>query len=652
MNSDSLFQPIALGTLELPNRLTMTTVKLGYGTKEGEVTERHIAFYVRRAEGGVGLITTEPLYIRRNGRELPTQLGIHDDRLADGLRRLVEAVHAAGGRIMAHINHAGRAVNPKLVPEEERVSASDVLCPANGVTPRPLSRQEIPAYVEAFAAAARRVKEAGFDALEVPFSHGYLIHQFLSPHSNHRDDEYGGLLENRLRFGREVIAAARQEVGANFPIVVRMNGTDYVEDGLGIEDAIAVAQALEEMRVEALSVTSGTMCESVPFCLYPTGTPKANLLPMAARIRAAVSLPVAVAGRIRTPQVAREALGGGQVDLVGLGRPFLADPDWPRKAQSGDEEAILLCAACHQGCLAQLRQGHGTSCMFNPLCGREGEELIAPAKRSRQVMVIGGGPGGMEAATIAAQRGHHVTLYERDDRLGGRFWEAAQVPHKEEFADIIHYQQIQMERAGVGVRLSTPVRPELVAAEAPDVVIVATGAQPIVPPFPGLEETRWMTAYDLLDGRAEVSTSSAFIVGAGTTGLETAEYLARKGVSCIVVKRKPEVGAKLDPLAQAVLLKRLEKLGVEVRTGVEVMRFETDAEGRTIVVARPYPHQEEAAEMRFPAETVIIALGLRADRALAGALEGYAEVHLIGDCVEPREALDAVYEGFEVGRTL
>jgi 2,4-dienoyl-CoA reductase-like NADH-dependent reductase (Old Yellow Enzyme family)/thioredoxin reductase len=652
MNSDSLFQPIALGTLELPNRLTMTTVKLGYGTKEGEVTERHIAFYVRRAEGGVGLITTEPLYIRRNGRELPTQLGIHDDRLADGLRRLVEAVHAAGGRIMAHINHAGRAVNPKLVPEEERVSASDVLCPANGVTPRPLSRQEIPAYVEAFAAAARRVKEAGFDALEVPFSHGYLIHQFLSPHSNHRDDEYGGLLENRLRFGREVIAAARQEVGANFPIVVRMNGTDYVEDGLGIEDAIAVAQALEEMRVEALSVTSGTMCESVPFCLYPTGTPKANLLPMAARIRAAVSLPVAVAGRIRTPQVAREALAGGQVDLVGLGRPFLADPDWPRKAQSGDEEAILLCAACHQGCLAQLRQGHGTSCMFNPLCGREGEELIAPAKRSRQVMVIGGGPGGMEAATIAAQRGHHVTLYERDDRLGGRFWEAAQVPHKEEFADIIHYQQIQMERAGVGVRLSTPVRPELVAAEAPDVAIVATGAQPIVPPFPGLEETRWMTAYDLLDGRAEVSTSSAFIVGAGTTGLETAEYLARKGVSCIVVKRKPEVGAKLDPLAQAVLLKRLEKLGVEVRTGVEVMRFETDAEGRTIVVARPYPHQEEAAEMRFPAETVIIALGLRADRALAGALEGYAEVHLIGDCVEPREALDAVYEGFEVGRTL
>jgi len=652
MPNDELFQPLQLGSLTLPNRLIMTTVKLGYATPEGEVTERHIAFYVRRAEGGVGLITTEPLYIRANGRELPTQLGIHEDRLADGLRRLVDAVHAAGGRIMAHINHAGRAANPKLVPEGERVSASDVPCPANGVTPRPLSREEIADYVGFFAAAAYQVKRVGFDAIEVPFSHGYLIHQFLSPHTNRRDDEYGGPLENRLRFGREVIAAVRQAVGEDFPIVVRMNATDYVDGGLGIEDAIAIAQALEDMGANALSVTSGTMCESVPYCLYPTGTPKANLLPLAARIRAAVSLPVAVAGRIRTPQIAREALAAGQADLIGLGRPLIADPDWPRKAQSGDEEAILLCAACHQGCLAELRRGRGTSCMFNPLSGREWEVQITPAEHPKRVMVVGGGPGGMEAAAIAAQRGHRVTLYERSDRLGGTFRLAAQVPHKEEFADIIRYQQIQLERSGVEVRLNTLVTPEMVAAENPDAVVLATGARPVVPPFPGLDKTRWMTAYDLLDGRAEVTTSTAFIVGAGTVGLETAEFLARRGVKCIVVKRKPEVGGKLDKLARAVLLKRLEKLGVEVRTGVEVVRFETDEDGRTTVVARPYPPEEGAAEMRFPAETVIIALGLRPNRELAEALQDREEVYLIGDCVEPREALDAVWEGFEVGRTL
>ncbi|MBN1135214.1 MAG: FAD-dependent oxidoreductase [Anaerolineae bacterium] len=651
-DTELLFQPLTIAELKLPNRVLMTTIKLGYGTPQGAVTERHIAFYVRRAEGHVGLITTEPLYIHPDGRELPTQLGVHEDHLLDGLHRLTDAVHIANGLIMAHINHAGRVANPRLVLESERISASQVLCPANQVVPRALTLREIPTHVHYYAQAAHRIRQAGFDAIEIPFSHGYLIHQFLSPHTNHRDDAYGGSSENRLRFGREVITAVRQAVGDAFPIVVRMNAQDYVEGGLTIEDAERLAVELEEMGVNALSITSGTMCESVPYCLYPIGTPKAHLLPMSARIRQRVSIPVATAGRIRTPDVAREALMLGQVDWIGLGRPFLADPDWVLKTEAGDEEAILRCAACHQGCLARLRQGHGTSCMFNPLTGREAEARITPVEIPLRVMVVGGGPGGMEAAIIAAQRGHHVTLYERDDRLGGRFREAAQVPYKEEFADLIHYQQVQLQRSSVEVHLNTTVTPETVAAAAPDAVIIAAGAQPIIPPFPGLEETRWMTAYDLLDGRAEVSTRTAFIVGAGTTGMETAEHLAGLRVQCTVVKRRPEIGEKLDPLAWALLLRRLESLGVQVRTGVEVVRFETDAQGQTTVITQPWPRRENAPELRFPAETVIIAMGLRSDRFLADGLADRTAVYPIGDCVEPREAVDAVYEGFEVGRTL
>ena len=403
----------------------MTTVKLGYSSKKGEVTKRHIAFYRRRARAGPALIMTEPLWVRADGREIPTQLGIDSDRHIDGLRRLVDSVHTAGGKIAAHINHAGRAANPKLVPEQKLVSASDVLCPANGAIPHPLTCSEIDEMLAAFSAAAHRARQAGFDALELPFSHGYLIHQFLSPHTNRRQDEFGGSLQNRLRFGLKILDAVRREVGVSFPVIVRMNATDYVEGGITIDDAVEIASVLSAQGVDALSITSGTMCESVPFCLYPTGTPKANLLPMAARIRSAVTVPVIVAGRIRTPETARVALASEQADLIGLGRPFLSDPDWVRKTETEDEPAILLCAACHQGCLAELRKGHGTGCVFNPLAGHESEVEITHASKARHVVVVGGGPGGLEAARVAAERGHHVTLHERENHLGGQLRLAA-----------------------------------------------------------------------------------------------------------------------------------------------------------------------------------------------------------------------------------
>jgi 2,4-dienoyl-CoA reductase-like NADH-dependent reductase (Old Yellow Enzyme family)/thioredoxin reductase len=641
--NETMLQPFQLGNLTLPNRIVMTAVKLGYSTGKGGVTEQHIAFYVRRAQGGVGLITSEPMYVQRNGRELPTQLGIHTDELVAGMRRLTEAVHAAGGLMMAHINHAGRAANPKLVPTGELVSASEVRCPVNQVTPRPLTRSQILKVVAAFGAAAHRIQEAGFDAIEIPFSHGYLIHQFLSPYTNRRGDEYGGMFENRLRFGREVITAVREQVGNEFPLVVRLNADDYVEGGLTLADAVEIARDLKAQGVNAISVTSGTMCESVPFCLYPSGTPKAHLLPMAARIREAVGLPVIVAGRIRTPLVAREALAAGQTDLIGLGRPFLADPDWVRKTEAGDEEAILLCAACHQGCLAQLRQGQGTHCIFNPLTGRESEIQLTKAGRSRQVMVVGGGPAGLESAYIAAQRGHRVSLYEQEERLGGQFYLAAQAPYKEEFLDVIRHLSLMVERAGVDVHLGARVTPQMVLSAHPDVVIIATGGVPLTIPFPGLNETRWLLASDLLEGAGQVETSTAFVIGGGLVGLEVADLLAAQGKQVTLVEMLPEIGADMDILARSMLLGRLQRRNVAIHSSTKVTRLARD----NVLV------QQDDCQIRFPVETVIMAVGVRPNRDLAGVLEySGLEMYVIGDAFRPRKALEAIWEGFEVGLTI
>jgi 2,4-dienoyl-CoA reductase-like NADH-dependent reductase (Old Yellow Enzyme family)/thioredoxin reductase len=640
MKDDRLLQPLSLGRLRLPNRVVMTAVKLGYSTRDGDVTERHVAFYARRARGGPALIVTEPLYVRGDGKELPSQLGIDSDRRVEGLRRLVDAVHQAGGRLAAHVNHAGRAANPGIVPAGERVSASDVPCPANQVVPRPLTRSEIAELVSAFAKAARRARRAGFDALELPFSHGYLVHQFLSPHTNRRGDEYGGSLASRLRFGREVLAAVRAELGPDVPLVVRINAADYVDGGLTTDDAVAIAVELDARGVEAVSVTSGTMCESVPFCLYPAGTPEANLLPAAARIRTAVKVPVIVAGRIRTPAVARSALARGQADLIGLARSFLADPDWVLKVAAGDEDAILLCAACHQGCLAELRKGHGTGCVFNPLTGREGELTPAPAARPRRILVVGGGPAGLEAARTAAERGHRVVLYERGGRLGGQLRLAARPPHKEGFLDVIRHLELMARRAGVELRTGTSATAETVWRDHPDAVVLATGGVPLSIDFPGLDRARWVLAADLLDETVAVETETAFVVGGGLVGLETADFLASQGKRVTVVEMLEGVGADMDPLARALLTKRLGQHGAEIHTGTKVLRLTEDA-----VVAR-----RGDREVTFPYETVVMAVGVRSNREVPDALAGSdLEMHVIGDALEPRKALDAIREGFEVG---
>jgi thioredoxin reductase len=500
--------------------------------------------------------------------------------------------------------------------------------------------QEIREVVEAFGDAARRVREAGFDALEIPFSHGYLIHQFLSPRSNRRHDRYGGSFENRIRFGMEVLERVREVVGHTLTIVVRMNAADYVQAGLDLDDAVAVASALAVWGVDALSVTSGTMCESVPFCLYPAGTPQAHLLPMAGAIRRAAGVPVIVAGRIRTPAVARQALEAGQADLIGLGRPFLADPDGVRKTEAGDEDGILLCPACHQGCLGSLRKWDGTGCLINPITGREGKLTVQRTSDPREVMIVGGGPAGLEAAVVAASRGHAVSLFEEKEETGGQLALAARVPHKEGFADVVRALELHAVRAGATISRGVRVTPFDILARNPDALILATGGTPVSSFIPGLETIPWIAARDVLRREWKVEGEVVLVVGGGLVGLEVAGFLSALGKVVLLVEVREAVGEKLDPLPRAMLRKRLGDQGVEIRTRTSVTRV---AEGRVFL-------SDGEKEEAIHADLVVLAVGMAPNRELEAALaESGVETVTIGDAREPRGVGEAILEGFEAG---
>jgi len=634
----AVFESIRIGGLDLPNRLVMAPVKTGFGDMSGEVTDRLIAYYRRRAEGGVGAVIVEPLYVDPAGKEHPRQLGIEAEAKVVGLRRLVEAIHAGGARAFAHLNHAGRAANTKASGRPPE-APSELVCPTTGATARAMTEERIEELVRVFAAAARRAREAGFDAVELQSGLGYLLAQFISPRTNLRTDAYGGDPKRRERFARAVVAAVREAIGGAMPLTARISASEQVEGGLDLEAGRRLASRLVAWGVDAIHVASGSACDSPPWYYQHMSLPQRFNEELAGEIRKGLGAPVIAAGRLGDPEHLRQVLASGQADLVALGRPLVADPDLPRKLEQGRAEQVMICGSCLQGCLAGVKSGAGLACIVNPEVGHEAEPE-ARAPRPRAVVVVGGGPAGMTAATVAARRGHSVTLLERAE-LGGQFALAPLAPGKQAMQKTLS-SMIRIARdAGAEIRCGVEADLEQVMALDPEVVVLATGAAPVMPSIPGLEGA--LTGELVLTGKASTG-QRVLVIGGGLVGIEVAEHLADLGREVTVVELLEEIARDMEPITRKLTLKRLASGAIEILTGVTVQRLD----GELALVSDASGERDLG-----PFDSVVAAVGTRPVRTLLEPLVGRGvELHVVGDAEAPDQVLGAVRSAWEVARRL
>lgn len=633
-----LFEPISIGSLTVRNRVIMAAMGTRFPAAGHRVTDQSVAYYARRAEGGVGLIVTEGTCVDEAlGLSGGThQLSLDGDQYIPGLRRIAEAVHFHGAKIAVQLHHAGPNAH---VEGACPVAPSPVpLLHRPGEIPRELTREEIRGIVKKFALASRRAREAGCDAVELLCAHGYLLNRFLSPHANQRQDEYGGSSANRARIITEIVAGIGAEAGKDFPILCKVPGNDYVEGGISPEESIAVCKILENAGVGALVVTGGSS-EAKLAHNAPMGFPQAWQVQLAEKIKQHVQIPVAAIGKIKQPQVAERILREGTADMVALARTLLADPDFVVKAQNNEVESILPCISCNYCFERIVDGGQPLACALNPLAGREYDTRITPAFRPRKVLVVGGGPAGMQAAAVASSRGHEVTLMEKEEHLGGQLLLAAIPPHKEELAAFTNYLIGQLAQKKVRVKLGEKATRESVEGQKPDVVVIATGALPITAPISGADAEKVIASWDALAHPGQLGNQVA-VIGGGLVGCDVACFIAGQGKTVTLIEQLESVALDTGSATRKFLIQKLREKNITVILGAEARAIREEGvsflqNGQTQVLA---------------ADTVVLAVGARSNRELLDALgNARIEVYAIGDCVAPRKMAQANAQGYNLG---
>ena len=633
---DILFEPLVMPNLNLKNRFFMAP--MGTTFNPGQLKD----YLVARAQGEVALITTGEISVHPGGRAgMGQELCLESDEDIKPLVVLVKAVQQAGARIVAQLNHCGRYSLGRLLGRQS-VAPSPIASRYTGETPRELSTEEVDDLVLAFAEAALRAQKAGFDGIEFLGSSGYLISQFLSPLTNKRIDKYGGDTLQRAGFLFSILRETRKRVGENFNICVKFDAEDGMQGGKTLADSLLLAPYIVQAGADRLHIWAGWHEATRP--MLPMPVPRGAFAYLAAAVKKVVDVPVSTVGRINDPYVAAEILARGEADLVGLGRTLLCDPEFVKKTRLGREREIRRCTACGY-CFDQISrsikgdQEAVLKCALNPELGREGGGLIQKASEKKHVVVVGGGPAGMEAARVATRRGHRVTLYEKSARLGGMINLALLPPQKGELQNILDYYTCQIELLRVEVKLGEPFTPEKLREVKPGVVVLAAGAEAIVPDIPGIRSAQTVTALEVLEGKVLVK-DKVVIIGGGMIGIETAEFLADQGKKVTVIEMLKSVATDVGPTTRWVLLSRIrEKMRILTRTKV------VEVTSRSVIVINP-----EGIEKEIPADTVVIATGLASQRELVTTLEqAGAKYFLVGSCRVPGQIAEAIDDAFAVG---
>jgi len=636
-----LFTPLKIGGFTVKNRI-VSTAHLSNFAVEGLPSERHYDYWVAKARGGVGLIVTEDQAVHPSGGSEPYIIQAYRDACIEPFQRITAAVHDQGAKMVAQLFHPGSnfySVRQEGLP---LWSVGPISSGFHVESTHEVDRDEIQELIQGFVSASVRMREAGLDGVELMGAHGFLMEQFMSPRTNRRSDEYGGSEENRLRFVTELIAAVKAAVGPDFTVGLRLSGDQFQRGGLTVDDMARICSILAATgNLDYFSVSIGIGGSVIP----PMYVAPAAFVYLAATIKAEVDIPVFCAGRIVDPVKAEDILAKNQADMVAMTRACLCDPELPMKAQEGRLDEIRYCIGCNEGCWGRSAQKLPITCAINPSAGREEEMKITPASAKKKVMVIGGGLAGMEAARVAALRGHSVALYEKGAELGGQLQIAARAPGRQDMAEPVRYYRRQFELLGVDLHLGTEVTPELVEQEAADAVIVATGGVAARGAFPGSDNPNVVLARDVLSGKAEAGKKVVVhSMDRSTEGFTAADFLLESGHEVELLIPHPIAPLATEPITFGFIMTRIARAGGKITMGLDIASFD----GSMLTLGGVFGGNVQSRE---GIDTVVVSRGSKANDALYKALKGQVkELHVIGQALAPRKMLESTLDGLRLGR--